>query len=183
MGFSKARLSLPDGTLLLQHKLNLLEPFVAEIILAGAPDRSLPELSSSKLTIVYDQKAYTGPLEGFYSLFQAVKTPYLFITACDMPYFSCPLLEALYQVARKENRAVVPLNESGPVYLFSIFPVSLLKPLEELRKTTTALKSLAQILDIHWFEPEKWLKFDPEGRFYQNLNFPEDYQRFLQETV
>lgn len=179
MGFSKARLTCPDGTWLLQHKLNELDPLVAETFIACAPEMEMPPLVSSKLTLVRDQNAYTGPLEGFFRIFQAVKTPYVFMTACDMPFFSEKLLEILYQIALEKKRTVVPLNENGPVYLFGVFSSAILDPLTELRKTTTSLKSLAQVLDIHWVPPEEWKIFDPEGRFYQNLNFFGDYEQFL----
>lgn len=183
MGFPKAHLKNAFGQSLLQQKIDQLAPSVDEILLATAPDIELLPLTSTKpLSILTDQQKFSGPLEGFCTLFQAVKTPFLFITACDMPYFSVALMQQLFVWAKEKQQPIVPLTEDGPMYLFSLFPTQEKSKIFQLRQQHQSLQSLASIFPIVWFEEANWRPIDPQGLSWKNLNTPEEYQQFIQNS-
>jgi molybdopterin-guanine dinucleotide biosynthesis protein A len=80
---------------------------------------SVREMSQAKIlegepvTVVTDEIAGRGPLEGLISAFSAIEHPWIFVAAGDAPYAGRELYEALRAAWEAGCEAVVPENAQG----------------------------------------------------------------------
>ena len=112
-GRDKARLRLhAGGPTFIELLITGLRPLVQEIILAGRSDQ---DFSSLGCRMLVDRLQDAGPVCGLESALQHCTTPWVYLTACDMPFFSDVAFTAL---ARRRSAApiVMPRDAQGCCY-------------------------------------------------------------------
>ena len=116
----------------------------------------------SKLEVIEDQFENQGPLGGLYSVFQKVPAQWIFLLACDMPYFRAPIIHELFAKIEKDTLIVLPTS-NGVNHPTAAFYNRRLAPLilAQLKKNQCSFQSLFQMLPQEtveqWGIPTKWL--------------------------
>ena len=181
MGRPKAMLPFGGEPLIVQlvRRLGLLFP---DLVVVAAPGQELPELP---VTLVRDEVAHQGPVGGICYGLGACDSAAAFVTSCDVPFLSLPLVENLAS-RLPEHDVVVPYWEGRfqplhAVYRRSVLPL-LERQLERGELRPVFLYDKVRTLKV---EEDEILAFDPEGSSFFNMNTPEDYAAALarwQET-
>ena len=166
--------------------------FSETIVVTNTP---LAFLSCESL-VVTDIIDLRTPLAGLHSALSYAKTPAIFVTACDTPFLSTPLIEAILANMDTRSDIVVPETAKGLQPLCAVYTKTCLPPIEKqlCRESTTAPKDtdkpqgriLRQGLKILNFYdsvrvkriPEQTLRrVDPGLLSFFNVNTPEDFAR------
>ena len=151
---------------------------------------------SCESLVVTDIIDLRTPLAGLHSALSYAKTPAIFVTACDTPFLSTPLIEAILANMDTRSDIVVPETAKGLQPLCAVYTKTCLPPIEKQlrRESTTAPKdtnkpqgrNLRQGLKVLNFYgsvrvkkiPEQKLRrVDPGLLSFFNVNTPEDFAR------
>lgn len=175
MGRPKALLLL-DGEPLIARIVRRLERLFSEIVVVASPGQELPSLP---VTLVQDDVAYQGPVGGIYYGLRATTKVFAFVTSCDVPFLSPPLISYL-TTQISDCDVVVPYWEGRFQPLFAVYRrevVPLLKA--QLERGELRPVSLFDKVRTREIREDEIRRFDPEGLSFLNMNTPEDYQAAL----
>ncbi len=175
MGRPKAMLPF-GGEPLIARVVRGLAPLFPELVVVAAPGQDLPELSA---TVVRDHVAYRGPVGGIrYGLGECGSTA-AFVTSCDVPFLSLPLVSHL--AARLPGHdVVVPRWEGRLQPLHAVYRRSVLPLLErQLERDELRPVFLYDKVRTLRLEEDEVRALDPDGSSFFNMNTPEDYHRAL----
>ena len=180
MGTDKASLVL-DGRTLLQRTVDALSQVVTEIVVVRAEGQQLPALSSpSPITVVEDSLDDQGPLVGIAEGLRAVSCDVALVTACDMPFLRPQLLRMLVERASVGRRFVVPMYLDRPQPLCSAFRRDALEVIDaQIAAGERKIMAVARELDVDRVSPGHWTAADPDGRSFENVNTPEEFEAAL----
>ena len=170
MGQDKARLLLGEYTLL-QRVISTLQPLFAEVMVSVRH----PHTDCALLQIC-DDANYAGPLAGLLAGIAQSQTPWLFVLACDMPFISPQLIQALSQHRNAAWDAVVPVVDGHPQPLAAFYATRVIDQIQE-NLNSTAKHSLRALLDqcAVCYVPESELRAaDPALHSFFDLDTPED---------
>jgi molybdopterin-guanine dinucleotide biosynthesis protein A len=118
-GVDKARLRVRDRssdsgtysyTTTLMRLVSCLEGHVSQILLAGRPDQSYPEVPCR---LVHDADPDAGPLAGLVALLRQAPAPWCWLLACDLPRLDPMLGRLLAKTATAADSVVVPETTRG----------------------------------------------------------------------
>ena len=170
MGAPKPLLQLGDRTLV-EHVVAAIEPLVSSVIVVTNDAEAMAFLG---LSTVGDAEPGHGPLMGLYSGLLACPTPYALAVACDAPFLSPALLEAL--IARRQPDAMtLPATEHGPQPMPGLYPTALAPSIASLLEGgRAALRDLVAAGPVELLSAEDVSALDPEGRSFKDLDTPED---------
>ena len=144
MGRDKALLPLPDGRLLWERQLDVLESLgPKEMFISGPPREGFPK----DVPLLSDEHPGLGPLSGIAAALEAMTSPLLMVLAIDLPAMSAPFLRALLASSREEM-GVVPRHDDPRGYyepLAAVYPRDCLEVTQEkLRAGELALQGFIQ---------------------------------------
>ncbi len=174
MGRDKAFLEV-EGQTLVEITLAALRQCLPTIILVG--DR--PERFAGLGLPVYPDIYPGSALGGLYTGLVQAESSHIFVSSCDLPYPSAPLIRYLAELATG-NDVVVVQGESGYEPLFALYSQGCLEPIRRrilaekycvydfYPQVTTRIVTLAEIAALG----------DPR-HFFLNLNTPEEYRRII----
>ncbi|MSQ42050.1 MAG: molybdenum cofactor guanylyltransferase [Dehalococcoidia bacterium] len=177
MGRDKASLAL-DGRTLLQRTVDALAQVAQEIVVVRAPVRALPSLQCAlPLHEVEDAVEGEGPLLGIAAGLRAASAPVALIVGCDMPFLRPALLRLLAARAAAGARFVLPSYDGRPQPLCSALRRDALAVVDaHIAAGDRAILAIAQDIDAALVLPEQWAVADPDGRSFQNVNTPEEFE-------
>lgn len=133
-------------------------------VFAGMPWRIVPDIVPGG-----------GPLSGLQGSLDAAAHPWVFLSACDMPFLRPELLRGLWAL-REGADAVVPLVRDLPEPLCAFYGKSCLGAVgEALARGRRKMDSFFDAVRVRLVPEETWRPFDPEGRSFENMNTPEEY--------
>lgn len=169
---SKARVVF-DGRPLLMHAVDAFRRMFRDVwVVAGAGDG----FADMGLPVVRDGFPDKGPLGGIHAGLLAAKTPHIFVTACDQPFISEPLVRAMAESAG-DCDALVPRTGQLLFPLFACYSKRCLPAIEgnlergilQVRKFYPQVR--ARYADKEWLE-----QFDPQLKSLLNINTPPDFE-------
>lgn len=175
MGQPKAMLPFGGEPLIVQvvRRLGLLFP---DMVVVVAPGQELPELP---VTLVRDEVAYQGPVGGIVYGLRACGGAAAFVTSCDVPFLSLPLVSHLTSRLPGHD-VVVPNWEGRPQPLHAVYRRSVLPLLEgQLERGELRPVFLYDKVRTLRVEEEEIRTVDPDGSSFFNMNAPEDYAAAL----
>ncbi|MCH2184675.1 molybdenum cofactor guanylyltransferase [Myxococcota bacterium] len=114
MGRCKAWLPW-SGQPMLRHVVDTLQSVVSDVVVVGAPDQVLPEVSARRLD---DPTEGLGPLAGLAVGLAAVTGPLAFVTATDAPYLTASFIRAVLAV----GEAAAPCVGGRIQVLSAVYP-------------------------------------------------------------
>ena len=126
MGRDKALLPLPDGRLLWQRQLAVLQALEpAELFLSGPPRQGFPP----DVPLLADHTPGLGPLAGIAAALGAMRSSLLVVLAVDMPAMTTDCLRGLLRSCR-EGQGTVPRRTATGFYepLAAVYPQACLPP-------------------------------------------------------
>jgi molybdopterin-guanine dinucleotide biosynthesis protein A len=180
MGRDKALMTL-EGRTLLERAIAAVGRIAGDTFVVG--DRE--PYRQFGVPVVADAFPGAGPLGGIATALRYAKHEHVLVVACDMPFLSVPLLQAMVGQPRAYD-ALVPVTSRSPsgqraasTYetLHAIYGRSIL-PAIELRIARGELQVVAALAGLAVRElPEAWLReYDPALRSFVNANRPEDWE-------
>jgi molybdopterin-guanine dinucleotide biosynthesis protein A/molybdopterin converting factor small subunit len=144
----------------------------AETIVVASPEQELPSLSAA---LVRDEIAYQGPVSGIYYGLKAATKEVCFVTSCDAPFLSLPLISHLLSQI-SEWDVVVPYWQERFQPLHAAYRRSVAPLLrEQLDRGELRPILLYQKVRTRKIDEDDIRRLDPEGLSFLNMNTPEDY--------
>lgn len=177
MGRDKALLPFGSVTLL-DQTLKKLTTCADEVLVVG---RSAPEGTSCHPLVRFEADTTVWPsgkssMAGLHSALTLASHDWIFVLACDMPFFNPSLLELLKRHCNGAQ-AVVPLLDGSPQPLCALYHKSVARQTHRLlERDELRLRQFLKDrkLKIVFVEvPESFLK----DQIFFNVNTPEDYQQ------
>lgn len=173
MGTDKA--FLPGRTRSLWEDItSSLELIFPEVLISGND----PRYSAAGYRVFADEEPGLGPLGGLCRVLREASYPYIFVTACDLPFFNNAAPLALWE-ARQGALAVIPKTAEcyHPLHAFyhrDLLPVFT----ENLSQRKLKIITIIQELDDSLV---KYVEFDGDlGRsIATNVNTPAEWQTAL----
>jgi molybdopterin-guanine dinucleotide biosynthesis protein A len=173
MGQDKAHLPTGAGTLL-ERIVDRLSPVVDQLIVAGGPALSIPEVRW-----VPDARPGAGPLAGMAAGLGATSGDLAWIVACDLPDVEPGIGDLLFASAADVD-AVVPRLDSRPECLCAVYHASLAgRILTMLDAGDRRVTSLLDGIRVRYVEAAELRRVDPDLRSFRNLNTPDEYQDWV----
>jgi molybdopterin-guanine dinucleotide biosynthesis protein A len=163
------------GRPLIQRVVDRLSPIADELIVTT---NRPAEYSFLKLRLFPDLKPDRGALGGLYTAIASAAHPIVGVVACDMPFASARLIEAMRRLlVEEEADVVIAKTESG------------YEPLHAVYRRETCLPAIESAIDadqwkvIAWFPRVKVRTLtsqelnsaDPDGLAFWNVNTPEEF--------
>jgi len=168
MGQNKALLPY-RGRTLIESVIETMTSVFSRVVLSVHQPNAYPQLS---LPTILDRYQGIGPMGGITSALESGESK-IFCVGCDMPFLNADLIRKICNFDSFD--AVIPVGQNRPQVLHALYSQSLLTSFQEGIRTrryrlTDALEN-SNVLYLH--------DLDPEGRSFQNLNTPADYQHVL----
>lgn len=171
------------GHPLIQRVIERLNPIADETIVTTNRPEGYSFLNAStssahRLRLVSDLKPDRGALGGLYTAIASAAYPTVAVVACDMPFASPMLLEAMSRLlVEKDADVVIAKSDEG------------YEPLHALYRRDTCLPAIESAIEadqwkvIAWFPqvrvrvlaPEEIQQCDPSGLAFWNVNTPEEF--------
>lgn len=176
MGEDKALKSFL-GRPLIQRVVERLSPIADELMVTtNNPD----DYRFLNVPLFPDLRPGRGALGGLYTAIASASQPIVAVSACDMPFVSAPLIEAMSSLLVAEVvDVVIAKTEEG------------YEPLHAIYRRETCLPAIESAIDadqwkvIAWFPQVKVRvlaldeikQSDPSGLAFWNVNTPEEFSR------
>ena len=178
MGNDKSRL-LIKGKTTVELIAEALRPVTSNVSVVG----SRGEATADGLPNIPDLHERWGPLGGIQAALHACKTEYCFVVACDLPFVTAELFQALLGRLSQPahgTEAVVPVQSDGrPQPLCSIY-----KREPCLAATDLSIsigehtpRALLDKVGTRYVGFSELANLEGSEYFFTNLNRPEDYER------
>lgn len=136
-------------------------------VFAGGPWRIVP-----------DEFKGGGVLAGLHGSLLASSKPFVFMSACDMPFIVEDLVRFLWSLTDGSD-VVIPFSAEGPEPLCAFYSRSCLDPAARaLSKGERRVISFFDEVRVRRVEEAEWRRFDRAGDSFLNINTPGDYRRF-----
>lgn len=176
MGFDKAFLKI-NGITLFERVLLACKKVFDKIILIGDSGKRFAAYSLEVYEDIYPGSALGGLYTG---LFYA-KTPYIFVSACDMPYASEIMIQHI--VSRTKGfDAVVPQTSEGLEPLFAVYSKKCLEPMERLLQSGNfRIFDFYPEVRTNYLAASELFRPDSLRRALLNLNTPEEVEKIDME--
>jgi molybdopterin-guanine dinucleotide biosynthesis protein A len=174
MGRDKALLPL-HGTILLDKVLDTLRSGLQRVILVG----DHPERFEGYGLEIYPDIFPGSSLGGLYTGLSRAATPYIFASACDLPFASPSVLRLILSLGKGFD-AVVPLNGGYPEPLFALYHKNCLGSMKKLLDARNY-----RIYDIYpqvrtrYVTTEELASVGETDRAFLNVNTIKEYEAIL----
>lgn len=171
MGTDKAFLPF-RGKHLIDTPIEILTSIFSNVILSVRDPNDYSGYALPKVADLYES---IGPMGGICSVLKSGYSQ-VFCVACDMPYLNAPLITHLCNDPGYD--AVIPVFRGREEVLHAIYSDRLIPHFEEAirskrYKITDALISAR----VQLISEDEIRRFDPDGRSFQNVNTPADYEK------
>jgi len=179
MGANKAFLEI-DGNRLIEKTLNIYRRIFNEIIIVTNDPLSYMEFADAAIvTDIYKGK---GPLGGIYTGLFYAKNDYAFVSACDMPFLSKDFILFMLEHTGKYD-VIVPDLPEGFQALHAIYSRNCLFAIKRMI-AADELKIIEFYKKVRLLSitEEKIKPFEKNGRFFLNINTPEDLKNIDRPT-
>ena len=168
------------GQPLIQRVVDRLSPIADEILVTtNRPE----EYSFLNLRLVPDLKPGRGALGGLYTAIASAAHPLVAVVACDMPFASPTLIEAMTRLlTEKEADVVIAKSDEGYEPIHAVYRREKCISAIEAAIDADQWKVIAWFpqVKVHSLTLEDVRRYDPSGLAFWNVNTPEDFLRALQ---
>ncbi len=128
MGRDKAHVKLGDSSLL-ERVLKVVCPLFDDVMLSYH-NSNKEQADRKEVRVIEDQLPGRGPAIGLCAALAEARHAYVFVIACDMPFISSSLIEALASY-HSDHDIVVPMREGRPEPLCAVYSTACLETLTE----------------------------------------------------
>lgn len=164
MGSDKAFIHF-QGKPLLEHVLERVEPLFSDVLMSVHALQ--PDLNHEQ---VVDGSEGRGPMVGIKRALEEVKTDWVFVIGCDMPFASSTLIQQLAD-KRESYDAVVPFVFDRPQPLFGFYhKICLIKMEARMKQGQRSMIRLLGELDTYQLSEQQVKLIDPEFKSFISLD-------------
>lgn len=182
MGQPKESLALGSNTLL-GHTVDILVQCTSPVVVVARDnDQDLPPLHP-EARITFDSELDEGPMVGLLAGLKEVESDCdaVFVTGCDTPFLSPQAIEWMARQLGNHD-VVMPevddrLQPLSAIYRTRVLPTVKCLIAEGIRTP----RSLASRCNTRILSSVEIDAFDPQRKFLQNINNPDDYQTALRQ--
>ena len=182
----KASVNLAGRTLL-EQSIQSLQPLFKPLIISVHEHRKEVDLMQ-----VYDkhekEESIRCPMLGVIEALKTIKTNWLFVLACDMPFMSQELIYAMAKL-RERHQVVVPQVQGALQPVSAFYAQSCLRPMQEnLKAGKRSLRTFIEGVDAKIFIEEECRKYDKRDSYnsrivsFFDIDTPEDILTFKKIT-
>ncbi len=172
MGVPKASLPYGPSTLLAHQTDRLAQLFSEVLVVVKEP----PGLDAGPARIVLDGVSEYASIHGLLAALEAVEDR-VFVLAVDLPLLAPAVIEEIVRRGEvTESAALVPRSAGELQPLAAVWrrkAVALARA--RIARGELSLHGLATEAGVEILEPEDWLRFDPSGNSFANLNTVAEY--------
>lgn len=173
MGFDKAALTL-GGVAVIERIADALSGVAGEIFVAGGSGeigglKRVPDLARPG--------SPRSSLSGLYSALSHASSDWIAVAACDMPFLTRGLFEALSSRRNLDDDAVIPRDRSGSAQpLCGFYRVrSCVEACRcALESDDLSLRGMLLAVETRWVDFDEYAHLPNAENFFFNLNTPED---------
>jgi molybdopterin-guanine dinucleotide biosynthesis protein A len=169
-----------EGKPIIERNLALIQQLFRDTLIVTNQPSDYSYLGVPLLGDIHDIR---GPMTGiFTSLFNS-RVPWVFISACDMPFISRDLINYMYS-QRDGFDAVVPAPKGRAEPLFAFYSKKLLLSMEKaVLSDRRGLKDFLKDKKVKYISAAEVRRFDPGARSFINLNTPQDADRHTELNI
>ncbi len=173
-----------DKSVLPWHNSDLVQTVIRkvgqvceDIVLVSNQPRNVPP----GVRVVGDIIPDMGPLGGIHAGLTHAKSPFAFVTACDMPYIVPEAISFLLQQAGEEWDVVIPSNGDQFEPMFAVYRQTCIPAIETLLKENRRqIIGFFPLIRLKKIDVSRLRQFDKELTMFTNINTAEEYARALQ---
>ena len=165
-----------DGKPVIEKNLILIQHLFKETFIVTNQPEKYSHLNTLLLGDIHNVR---GPMTGITTSLLNSTAPWVFVSACDMPFISSKLILYMYE---KKNGfdAVVPSIKGKAEPLFAFYSKKLLSSMETaVLSERRGLKDFLKGKKVKYISAGEIGKVDPGARSFINLNTPGDANRHL----
>jgi len=165
------------GRPLIQRVVDRLSPIADEIIVTTNRPKDYAFLG---LRLFPDLKPDRGALGGLYTAIASAAHPIVAVVACDMPFASPMLFEAMSKLlVEKEADVVIPKSDEYYEPLHAVYRRETCLPAIEAAIDADQWKVIAWFPQVNVYElsPDDVNQYDPQGLAFWNVNTPEEFAK------
>lgn len=134
----------------------------------------------NNIIITSDIIKETGPCGGLYTGLISSSNEDNFLIACDMPYFNHAYVDFL--ISKDYKKALVYKNERYLEPFFALYKKTLIADLEKyLSSAKKSLNGFLKEISADTITKKDLDNIANIDRIFRNLNYPEDWQEYLEE--
>jgi len=165
-----------DGISIIKRSLRTYHQLFSDSVIIT----NQPELYSSFGIIMFgDVYDIRGPMTGIFTSLINSSEPWVFVSACDMPFLNRELIEQIAS-GRPGYDAVVPLYKGSPEPLHAFYSTRLTSSMEKsLLAGNRSLKDFLRDKKVKYLPVRDTHKFGPGAKSLINLNTPQDIRNFI----
>jgi molybdopterin-guanine dinucleotide biosynthesis protein A len=166
-----------DGKRIIERNISLLKTLFRETYIVTNDPGMYASFDVPLLGDMYDIRC---PMTGILTALMNASSPWIFISACDMPFISSDLISYM-ATRRKERDAVIPSSGAGKDEpLFGFYSRRLLPAMEkDLLRGIRAISDFLKNKRVEYITMKEIHVHDPRSLSFINLNRPEDIERYL----
>jgi molybdopterin-guanine dinucleotide biosynthesis protein A len=163
------------GRPLIQRVVDRFRPIADEIIVTTNRPEDYDFLN---LRLFSDIKPDRGALGGLYTAIASAAHPYVAVIACDMPFASAKLIEAMSRlIVQKETDVVIPKSDDYYEPLHAVYRRETCLPAIEAAIGADQWKVIAWFPEVKVYAlvSEEVKLLDPDGLAFWNVNTLEEF--------
>ncbi|HKJ40226.1 MAG TPA: molybdenum cofactor guanylyltransferase [Anaerolineales bacterium] len=165
------------GRPLIQRVVDRLSPIADEVIVTTNRPKDYEFLG---LRLIADLKPDRGALGGLYTAIASAAHPTVAVVACDMPFASPMLFEAMSKLlVGKEADVVIPKSDDYYEPLHAVYRRDACLPAIESAINEDKWKVIAWFPQVEVYElsQDEVKANDPQGLAFWNVNTPEEFSK------
>ena len=164
------------GKPIIEKNLALIQKLFKETFIVTNQPSNYSYLGAPLFGDIYNIR---GPMTGIFTSLLNSSTPWVFISACDMPFINRELIIYMHS-QRNGFDAVVPSIKGKAEPLFAFYSKKLLLSMEKaVLSDRRGLNDFLKNKKVKYISAGEIRRFDPGARSFINLNTPQDANRHL----
>ena len=176
LGRNKA-VELFDGETLIRRAIGRMRQVARNIMVVANDENRVAELDlPDDVSAVIDEYPGKGPLAGIYTGLNASSTEWAIFCACDMPFLSPRIYQALLS-NRDRYDAVVPIVDGRPEPVHAAYSRACLGPIgDKLVANDLKIAGFFRDVSVRYFSEDELRAIDPNLLSFFNINTQQDLE-------
>ena len=163
------------GKCILDHIYSALDGLFEEIILVTNDSISYIDWN---LTVVPDLYSLRSSLTGLHAGLYFAATPFIFVTACDVPFINRNLVKTILDSIEPGFEAIIPETDYGIEPLFAVYSKKCIEPVKrQIDMQKYKIRSLFKHVKTKYISEKILREKDPDLLSFININTPEDLKK------
>jgi molybdenum cofactor guanylyltransferase len=173
-GRDKAFLRVGGETVLARTLAVLRCCFSQVVVVSNNPEK----YRDFDVEVTADELPGLGPLGGLHAALGRIRTPYAFVTACDMPFLRPEPILFLVSLLR-DQEAIVPCWDGDIEPLHALYATALRSRIEAaVAQGVRAIRDFLPRVRVEFLPQAEMAEVSGAEESFRNVNTPEDAARF-----